>query len=373
VYRQFFSLKEKPFELTPSPRFVYLGETHREALALLTYGCMEQKGFVLLTGEVGTGKTTMVQTVLANLDDRAEYVSIRNPVLSPDEFFVYLTVSILGERERSEAKARFLMRFEDYLETLSKRKKIFILIIDEAHRLSDALLEEIRLLSNLETPDEKLLNIFLVGQPEVNDKLSRPESRSLLQRIGVRYHMEPLGLEDTREYIMTRLRIAGAENGRKFFPEKAVQLIHRHSGGYPRTINIIADNAMLLGYARGKKKITPEMILECCGDLRLSPEISYKSSKSRWVTDGREGTAPSSHSRLEAALLALKGILGKVIHSQETLQGSQVSYIGNSRSRRFHRPGCALMRRASSRNVLRFKDRKEAVTQGFRACMRCKP
>lgn len=267
MYTKFFDLKEKPFNLTPSPRFLYLGETHREALAMLTYGVMEKKGFVLLTGEVGTGKTTIVQTLMQNLEGSAECFYLSNPILTPSEFYDYLGSSLLKKRVHYDSKADFLLDFEELFRRCRERKKNLLLIIDDAQKLSRDLLEELRLLSNLETSEEKFINIFLVGQPELNERLNEPPCQPLLQRIGLRHHISPLDLKDTQAYLETRLKIAGAGEKPGIFTKGAVQAIFEHSRGTPRMINILADNAMLLAYSKGKKKITREMIEECQRDL----------------------------------------------------------------------------------------------------------
>jgi type II secretory pathway predicted ATPase ExeA len=269
MYTEFYGLKEKPFNLTPSPRFVYMSEGHREAMALLTYGVTERKGFILLTGEVGTGKTTMIHSLINNLDSSVEYVYIVNPLLTSQEFIDYLAFSSFKKRIHFKSKADFLLEFEDFLRTCFQHQKIFILIIDEAHKLSFELLEEIRLLSNMEFAEEKLINIFLVGQPELNDNLNSPKGRATLQRIGIRYDIPPLGLKETGEYIETRLMVAGALKKGEIFQKDAIEAIHRLSQGYPRTINILADNALLLGYSRDKKFITSSMIDESYNAMKL--------------------------------------------------------------------------------------------------------
>jgi type II secretory pathway predicted ATPase ExeA len=269
LYTDFYNLKEKPFNLTPSPRYLYLGDVHKEALALLTYGVVERKGFILLTGEVGTGKTTMVQALLSSLEQSVHYVYLSNPVLSQNEFMDYLAFSAFKKKIHFRSKADFLVEFEAFLKGCLQHQENFILLIDEAHKLSFELLEEVRLLSNMETADEKLINIFLVGQPELNEKLSEPQCRALLQRISVRYHIKPLNLQETREYVRNRLRIAGAGNGQRIFPGSTVKSVHQYSEGYPRMINILCDNALLLGYSREKHTITPIMIKECHEDLKL--------------------------------------------------------------------------------------------------------
>jgi general secretion pathway protein A len=269
LYTDFYNLKEKPFNLTPSPRYLYLGDVHKEALALLTYGVVERKGFILLTGEVGTGKTTMVQALLSNLEQNVHYVYLSNPVLSVSEFMDYLAFSAFKKKVHFRSKAEFLVEFDAFLKGCLQHQENFILLIDEAHKLSFDLLEEVRLLSNMETADEKLINIFLVGQPELNEKLSQPRCRALLQRISVRYHIKPLDLQETREYIKNRLTIAGSRNGQKVFPGSTIKSVHQYSEGFPRMINILCDNALLLGYSREKHTITPGMIRECHQDLKL--------------------------------------------------------------------------------------------------------
>ena len=213
MYTEFYNLREKPFNLTPSPRFLYLGEHHKEALNLLKYGVMERKGFILLTGEIGTGKTTMVHALLSSLDDSVQYIHLSNPILTPGDFMDYLAFSVFRKKIHFKSKADFLVAFEEFLRQCLRHQENVILIIDEAQKLSFELLEEIRLLSNMETGDEKLLNIFLVGQPELNEKLRDPQCLPLLQRISIRYHIPPLELEGTRGYVATRLKIAGAQKG----------------------------------------------------------------------------------------------------------------------------------------------------------------
>jgi type II secretory pathway predicted ATPase ExeA len=269
MYTDFYNLKEKPFTLSHSSRFLYLGEVHKEALALLTYGVAERKGFTLLTGEVGTGKTTMIHALLAKLGKNAQYVHLSNPLLSANDFIQYLASSVFSKKIVFQSKTEFLIEFEHFLKRCLQHQQNFILIIDEAHKLSFELLEEVRLLSNMETADEKLINIFLAGQPELNENLRQPQNRALLQRINTRYHIKPLDLKSTQEYILKSLQIAGAKNNNKIFSKNVIKAIYQYSEGYPRTINILADNVLLLGYARGTRKILPEMVKECYEDLQL--------------------------------------------------------------------------------------------------------
>jgi general secretion pathway protein A len=269
MYNEFFGLKEKPFNLTPSPRFIYMSEGHREAMALLTYGVTERKGFILLTGEVGTGKTTLIHNLISNLDSSVEHVYLVNPLLTTQELMDFLAFSIFKKRIHFRSKADFLLEFQEYLKDCFQHQKIFILIIDEAHKLSFELLEEIRLLSNMESAEEKLINIFLVGQPELNDILNSPKGRATLQRIGVRYDIPPLDLKETGEYLEKRLAIAGAPRRGEIFQKDAIEAIYRCSQGLPRTINILADNAMLLAYSRDRKTIAAPMIEEAYKSMSL--------------------------------------------------------------------------------------------------------
>jgi type II secretory pathway predicted ATPase ExeA/phage tail protein X len=298
MYEQFYNLREKPFNLTPSTRFLYLGEKHKEALAMLKYGVMERKGFILLTGEVGTGKTTMVRALLDGLDNSVRYVHLSNPLLSQKDFMSYIAFSAFKKWVHFKSKAQFLATFESFLEMCLERELNFNLIIDEAHKLSFDLLEEIRLLSNMETGDEKLINIFLVGQPELNEKLRDPKSRALLQRIAIRYHIPPLNPDETKEYMRTRWKAAGGEDFEKFFQKAIVGALHRFSGGYPRMINILADNALLLGYSRGKNKITEAMIQECHKDMQLeSPYNEPEEPAEKQSPDESTGTGEAPKRR----------------------------------------------------------------------------
>jgi type II secretory pathway predicted ATPase ExeA len=304
MYTEFYGLKEKPFNLTPSPRFVYLSEGHKEAMALLTYGVTERKGFILLTGEVGTGKTTMIHNLINNLDASVEYVYLVNPILSPQEFIDYLAFSSFKKRIHFRSKADFLLEFEDFLKTCLKNQKIFILIIDEAHKLSFELLEEIRLLSNMEFAEEKLINIFLVGQPELNDNLNNPKGRATLQRIGIRYDIPPLGLKETGEYLNTRLMVAGAPKKGEIFQKEAVEAIYRFSQGYPRTINILADNALLIGYSSGKKIINASVIEESYNSLKLEGSFLKESEQEKTVEKMEAASEASSGRPLKWVFLS---------------------------------------------------------------------
>jgi len=268
MYELFYKLQEKPFNLTPDPRYIYFTEKHCEALANLVYGIRERKGFIVLSGEVGTGKTTLVNALLDTLE-RTGILSafIFNPLLSSIEFFEYLLAD-LNLKCDTRSKSQCLIKLNSLLLERYRTGQITVLIVDEAQNLSTEILEEVRLLTNLETATEKLLQIVLVGQPELSLKLNSPELRQLKQRVSLRCALEPLALFETKEYIRTRLEIAGLPDQR-VFPDSAISEIYRFSGGIPRLINSICDNALLAGYACDAKIIGAEIIQEVAHDLEL--------------------------------------------------------------------------------------------------------
>jgi general secretion pathway protein A len=267
MYEKFYGFTEKPFNITPDPHFLYLGEHHQEALAHLTYGIKERKGFIVITGEVGTGKTTLIHTLLARLEPNVKTALIFNPNLTLEDFF--LLVFDEFELEASQlTKAHFLITLNNFLLQGAERNENAVLIIDEAQNLPLPILEEIRLLLNLETAKSKLLQIVLSGQPELHQKLNLPGLRQLKQRISIRYHIPPLSREETGKYIKERLRIAGSPNP-SLFTDKAINEIFKYSKGIPRLVNILGDNALLLGYADDKQTIDHPIIRECIADLEL--------------------------------------------------------------------------------------------------------
>lgn len=260
MYTKFYSLREKPFEITPDPRFLFLSENHKEALAHLTYAVKEKKGFTVITGEVGTGKTTLIQTLLHQLDGNTRTAYIFNPKLGSTDFLHYICED-LGLKGQKRSKGQYIALLHHFLMACYARNENVVLIIDEAHTLDPNLLEEVRLLTNLETPKSKLLQVILMGQSELDDILNRPEFRQLKQRVSLRYHMQPLNKEDTKEYIKKRLRIAGTFDT-SIFTSKAHHQIYKYSKGIPRLINIICDNALLIGYANEQKVIGESAIRE---------------------------------------------------------------------------------------------------------------
>jgi general secretion pathway protein A len=258
VYADFFGLNEKPFSITPDPRYLYLSPRHADALAHLLYGISESGGFIQLTGEVGTGKTTLIRSVLEQLPDKAEVALILNPRLSPQE----LLQSICEELRISLPEDRSVKALVDTLNTellrANAQDRRVVLIIDEAQTLEPPLIEQVRLLTNLETPKQKLLQIILIGQPELRDMLGRPEMRQVAQRVTGRYHLEPLSPQETASYVRHRLRVAGAQ--REIFKRGALRQLYKDSGGIPRLINVVADRALLAAYTQEQSEIDSRLV-----------------------------------------------------------------------------------------------------------------
>ncbi|MGB5465343.1 MAG: AAA family ATPase, partial [Sedimenticolaceae bacterium] len=262
AYEQYFGLREHPFSITPDPRFVYLSESHRAALEHLDYGAASGgNGFVLLSGDVGTGKTTICRTFLERLPPKTEVILILNPVLTLNEFLLTicdeLDLVIEGNRDSNKNLIDNLNRF--LLQVYAVGHKT-ILIVDEAQNLTHELLEQIRLLTNLESNTDKLLQIFLIGQPELRDMLKRPELLQVSQRITSRFHLGPLNKKETRAYIERRLEVAGAPDIP--FTASAIRRIYAFSKGVPRLINVLCDKALLSAYQRSAEKIDAKIILD---------------------------------------------------------------------------------------------------------------
>ena len=260
MYLKFFGLLEKPFNSTPDPRFLYLSPGHREALAPLHYGAQERKGFIVLTGEVGTGKTTLVQTLLQKLDSNTAVAYVFNSTMPFDDMLEYMLAD-LGIAKREESRAQRIMALNDFLIERERARQNTVLIIDEAQNLSAETMEQVRLLSNFETATTKLLQILLVGQPELKAKLDLPELRQLKQRVGLRCQIPPLTVDEARQYIRNRLRIAGARD-LGIFSDAAIERMTEYSGGIPRVLNILGDHCLLFGYADQARRIERSSVNE---------------------------------------------------------------------------------------------------------------
>lgn len=270
MYKEFFGLDDIPFTLTPDPRFIVFTPSYNEVLASLYYGLENSKGLIVLTGEVGTGKTTALRWILRRLDSSVLAAYVFNPRLSIDEFYHHVT-QMLGIRDWNN-KAELLDVMGKVLEERHRRGLRTVIIIDEAHELSDYVLEEIRLLLNFESDNAKHLQIVLTGQPELRDKLNQPNLRQLKQRVALRCNMHPYpNVDEVNRYITERLLIAGADDP-NLFTQSAVDLIYQCSEGIPRNINNICDNAMLTAYAAGERLIGRQIIEGVAENLDLLPE-----------------------------------------------------------------------------------------------------
>ncbi len=265
MYEQFYGLTAPPFSITPDPRYLFFSRRHREAFDHMLFGITQRKGFIQITGEVGAGKSTLCRAVLEQLGKRYETALILNPVLTG----IQLVRAILHEYrldDHGNDRVRLMQRLNEFLLERVREGKDVVLFVDEAQDLSDDLLEEVRLLSNLETDDRKLLQIVLIGQTELRKRLERRELRQLRQRITVRYHLGPIGREETEAYIFHRLTVAGS-NGRPTFSPAAIRAIHRHSRGVPRLINAVCDKALLAGYVEDRDHLTWREVRRAVRDL----------------------------------------------------------------------------------------------------------
>jgi len=286
MYLKHYHLNQKPFQINTDPKFLWFGEKHREAFATLKYGVLGNKGFVLLTGVVGTGKTTLINALLKVLGNEIVVATVRDPGLKRLDFFNYVSHAFGMEKEFTN-KSSFLIAFSDFLNKCYYEGRRALLIIDEAQRLNQDLLEEIRLLSNIERDDEKLLNILFVGQTEFYKTLAAPQNSAIRQRISAYYNIPPLTINETTEYIEHRLKVAGAT--KNIFKKNCINEIYNFAKGYPRLINIICDRALLTGYVKEVKVISSAIVKECANELSM---IAHSRTTSLAATEktAAEGT-----------------------------------------------------------------------------------
>jgi type II secretory pathway predicted ATPase ExeA len=299
MYNKFFGLKESPFNVSPDPRYLFLTEHTQEALACLTYGIQCRRGFILLTGEVCTGKTTLLNKLLGWLRRQRVATSyVFNPILDPTQFFDYMLADF-GLSFDSRQKSQMLLRLNKWLLERYLVGGTAVLIVDEAQNLSAEVLEEIRLLTNLETSTDKLLQIVLSGQPELESKLNRPELRQLRQRITLRCKTQPLTLEETQQYINSRLRVAGA-NGQSIFTPEAIEAVHSYAEGIPRVINLLCEHGLISAYADQKNPVPAALIEEVAREYKLDASCEPV------FTDNAES------SRIMEALQVLASLMDKL-------------------------------------------------------------
>lgn len=269
MYLEYYNLHEYPFNITPDPRFLYFSHHHKEAYDHLMYGIKTRRGFIELTGEVGSGKTTLIRAVLADLEGEVETALILNPMLSENQLLRAI-LNDFGLEAKGSDRLKCVERLNSFLLERNRAGGNAALIIDEAQDLSPQLLEQVRLLSNLETDQHKLIQIVLCGQPELKNRLNRPDLRQLHQRITVRYHIPPLTLESTGLYIHHRLAVAGSDGSICFEPD-AVREVYRHTRGVPRLINAVCDNALLAGYVARTRQIDARCVRRAIQQLEGKP------------------------------------------------------------------------------------------------------
>ncbi len=273
MYTTFYDLNAKPFQISSDPYFMWFGEKHQEALATLKYGVLDNKGFLLLTGDVGTGKTTLINALIQSLSDDVVCTTVPDPSLSKLDFFNYVASSF-GINKEFATKGAFLVGFRRFLFDNYEANKKVLLIIDEAQLLTQELLEEIRLLSNIEKTNSKLINIFFVGQNEFNEILNQSQNRAVRQRLTLNYNIDPLTPDETEKYIKHRLKVAGAV--KPIFESSAVQEVFMYSGGFPRRINVICDHALLSGYVNDSDTITEQIVQECAKELKIPADVQNR-------------------------------------------------------------------------------------------------
>jgi general secretion pathway protein A len=299
MYKNFFKLKENPFNVNPDPRYLFLTQNTQEALACLTYGIETRKGFILLTGEVGTGKTTLLNKLLEWLrQQNVATAFVFNPRLSVSQFFDFMMTDF-GIPCDSNMKSQVLLKLNQWLLDRYRAGERAVLVVDEAQNLSPQMLEEIRLLTNLETSTEKLLQIVLAGQPELQQKLNQPDLRQLRQRITLRAKTLPLTLAETRGYIFERLRVAGSENVQEIFSEEAIEAVYRRARGIPRVTNLLAEHALISAFVDQCKPVPAKTIDEVARDFGLD-EIDPMAHRLELPASAAEGNPQLVDSLLQA-------------------------------------------------------------------------
>jgi general secretion pathway protein A len=285
MYLEFFGLREQPFQLTPDPHFLFLSKKHVRAKAYMDYTVWRRDGFVVITGEIGAGKTTLIRSLLSEIDGTVKVVHIYQTQLNEIEFLQAILVELgIDPRECTDAsKVLLLTMLKTHLVDNHAHGKHVVLIVDEAQNLSPMVLEEIRMLAGIEIDQEKLLNVILVGQPELNETLRRPDLQQLVQRIRLRYHVGALSEEEIAQYVAYRMVVAGAPDGSLFEPD-TIPLIYKYSGGVPRRINMLCDTALICAFADSKMPITRNLIMDAVKELQWIP-FEQVSQRHQWPAE----------------------------------------------------------------------------------------
>jgi general secretion pathway protein A len=306
MYKQFYKLHKNPFELTPDPSFLFTSKQHNEALASLYYGVKQHKGFIVLSGEVGAGKTLLVSCLLQLLSKtQIAFAYVFNPRLDGLDFLRYIAgdfrLPVAGK-----TKSEILLALSTFLIERYRHGSTTVLIVDEAHHLSTDVLEEIRLLGNLETPHSKLLQIVLAGQPELDQKLDSPELRQLKQRIVMRSRLKPLDIDETLGYIHKRLELSGCSQPEDLFPIETIVEVHKYSAGFPRLINILCENALIQGFGKQVASIAPGTIAEIAVDLGLTSTGAEPEPSDTGIAEKQTNPAGTSLQRDKNGRQAMK-------------------------------------------------------------------
>lgn len=331
MHEEYYGFNEKPFSLTPDPKYLYKSESHANAFDLLQYAIRRREGFVVVTGDIGTGKTTLCRAILEQLDRKTFTALVLNPFLSEDDL-LRLILQDFGVVSREEfkrgrlagvSKQELIDTLNEFLLSLLPLRASALLIIDEAQNLPYQVLEQIRILSNLETDKEKLLQIVMVGQLNLRDVLRSPELRQLDQRVSIRYELKPLTPEETSAYIAHRLTIAGGGAVVSFAP-KAVELVHRYTTGIPRLINLVCDRALLGGFSARTNRITPEMVIAAAGGLDLAIQ---RRSVVRWVTRRAASFAAGAAMMAALSTAAAYGVIGLQARAASPRHGDVVERV----------------------------------------------
>jgi general secretion pathway protein A len=324
MYLSYYGLTEKPFQITADPAFLWLGDMHKEALSTLRYGILENKGFVLLTGEVGTGKTVLINQLVTVLDVDTIVATIPDPDLDNLDFYKLLAAGF-GIKKTFMSKGGFLMHLRDFLHQSYADKKQVLLIVDEAQRLNYTLLEEIRLLSNIELHDRKLINIFFVGQSEFKASLMEHQNRAVAQRITVKFDIKPLEQKEVGAFIQHRLKVAGTE--KTIFTKDAIEEIYRFADGIPRLINIICDHALLTGFAYGRRKIDKTIVTECADELYLPLKNELKSEEVSGVVEDPKGQVVKEAARTEDGVETVQVAAGSSMENKIQTAGGVAQVV----------------------------------------------
>lgn len=336
MYTEFYGFSERPFDVSPDPKFLHLTSSHRETLASMLYGIKERRGFLAVTGEVGTGKTTLINALLNSLDEKVKTAYLFRKCTTVQELLRAILYEF-GVPAKNRDRFALWQRLNEHLLETASRHEVAVLIIDEAQNLANGMLEEVRTLSNLETQKAKLLQIILVGQPELDAKLNSEELRQLRQRIGIRLRLQPLSNDEVEAYINHRLKLVGGTID-TLFTRDAISLISRYSKGIPRVINVLCDNAFLIGYALGQKRVNGAIMKEVIRDMEGGMSSSEQADNSAtswfrrpiWQGDGfvhvfkgfAAGLWNKAFGRLSHSVLGQPSdVLGT--HSQQPQQGEE--------------------------------------------------